>query len=145
MVETKSVFKPLSVKYQMLNNLIINSIILFIILEIYEVSWQKAPTLIGMLVNMYRYYAKSVVLFLIMQPTFYFSIGFAIFSNYSPAALTIVFLKTVDIATKIILLEQVFIKKEISQEMSVMLLTPLNSFLPYMGLLIYPPLIYLTI
>ena len=129
----------------MINEVILNYILLFIILEIYEVSWQKAPSIMGMIIRMHKYYSKSIFLFLIMQPTFYFSIGFAMLTNYSSSALFLLFIKTFDIATKILLIEQVFIKRELSQELSLILLAPINNFLPYIGLLIYPILIVLAI
>jgi len=129
----------------MINDLILNYILLFILLEIYELSWQKAPSIMGMLIRMHKYYQKSIFLFLIMQPTFYFAIGFAMLSNYAPSALILLFIKTFDIATKILLIEQVFKKKELSQELSLILLAPINSFLPYIGLLLYPILIALAI
>ena len=129
----------------MINDLILNYILLFILLEIYEVSWQKAPSIMGMLIRMHKYYQKSIFLFLIMQPTFYFAIGFAMLSNYAPSALILLFIKTFDIATKILLIEQVFKKRELSQELSLILLAPINSFLPYIGLLLYPILIALAI
>jgi len=129
----------------MINDVILNYILLFIVLEIYEISWQKAPSIMGMLIRMQKYYKKSIFLFLIMQPTFYFTIGFAMLSNYAPSALILLFIKTFDIATKIILIEQVFVKRELSQELSLILLAPINSFLPYIGLLVYPPLIALAI
>ena len=99
----------------------------------------------GMLIRMYKYYQKSIFVFLIMQPTFYFAIGFAMLSNYAPSAMILLFIKTFDIATKILLIEQVFTKKELSQDLSLVLLAPINSFLPYIGLIIYPPLIALAI
>jgi hypothetical protein len=80
-----------------------------------------------------------------MQPTFYFSIGFAMLSDYNPYALTLLFIKTLDIAMKIKLLEQVFIKKELSLEMSQTLLTPIHKLAPYIGLTLYPFLIYFTL
>lgn len=129
----------------MINEAILNYILLFILLEIFEVSWQKAPSIMGMLIRMYQYYQKSVFLFLIMHPTFYFAIGFVLLTNYSTASLILLFIKTFDIATKILLIEQVFIKKELSQELSLILLAPINSFLPYIGLLFYPVLIALAI
>ena len=129
----------------MINEVILNYVLLFIILEVYEISWQKAPSIMGMLIRMYKYYKKSILLFLIMHPTFYFSIGFVILTNYSASAMLLLFIKTFDIATKILLIEQVFIKRELSQELSLILLAPINSFLPYIGLLIYPPLIALAI
>lgn len=129
----------------MSNETILNYILLFILLEIFEVSWQKAPSIMGMLIRMYQHYQKSVFLFLIMHPTFYFAIGFVLLTNYSTSSLILLFIKTFDIATKILLIEQVFIKKELSQELSLILLAPVNSFLPYLGLLLYPVLIALAI
>lgn len=128
-----------------MDELILNYILLFAILEVYEISWQKAPSLMGMLFQMHKRYKKSIFLFLIMHPTFYFAIGFAMLSNYNGYALTLLFIKTVDLATKILLIEQVFIKKELSYELSLVLLAPINGFLPYIGLVIYPILIFLTL
>ncbi|MEA1891173.1 MAG: hypothetical protein U9N33_00510 [Campylobacterota bacterium] len=122
----------------MITEATLNYILLFIILELYEVSWQKAPSIMGMLIRMNRYYSKNIFLFLIMQPTFYFAIGFAMLSNYHPSAMILLFIKTVDIATKILLIEQVFIKRELSQELTLVLLAPINHFLPYIGVIIYP-------
>ena len=128
-----------------IDDLILNYIILFVFLELYEVSWQKASTLMGMMARMYQHYSKNIFLFLIMHPTFYFSIGFVMLSDYNPYALALVLIKTVDIATKILLLEQIFVKKELSHEMSLALLAPLNKFMPYIGLSIYPFLIFFAL
>lgn len=129
----------------MINELILNYIMLFVLLEIYEISWQKAPSIMGMLIRMNKYYAKSIFLFLVMNPTFYFSVWFAMLTEYSPSAMILLFIKTIDIATKILLIQQVFYKRKLTQELSLILLAPINSFLPYMGLLIYPPLIALAV
>ena len=129
----------------MINNLILNYVLIFMLLELYEVIWQKAPTIMGMISRMNKYYSKSIFLFLIMHPTFYFSIGFAMLSDYNIFAMILLFLKTADIATKILLIEQVFTKKRLSHELSLALLTPINSFLPYIGLFIYPIFIILAI
>ncbi|OHE10256.1 MAG: hypothetical protein A2513_07750 [Sulfurimonas sp. RIFOXYD12_FULL_33_39] len=99
----------------------------------------------GMIIRMNKYYAKNIFLFLIMQPTFYFAIGFVMLSDYNIYAIIILILKTADIATKILLIEQIFTKRELSHELSLILLAPINSFLPYMGLFIYPFLIALAI
>ena len=129
----------------MIDELILNYIILFVLLELFEVSWQKAPTLMGMLLRMYRYYSKNIFLFFIMNPTFSFSIGFAMLSDYNIYALILLFLKTVDVASKIVLIEQVFTKRSLSYDMSLILLAPINSFLPYVGLFFYPTLVYLAL
>ena len=129
----------------MIDDLILNYILIFVFLELYEISWQKAPSIMGMIIRMNRYYSKSILLFLIMQPTFYFAIGFAILCDYDIFAIIFLFLKTADVATKILLIEQIFTKKSLSQEMSLILLSPIDSFLPYIGLIIYPILIALAI
>jgi len=129
----------------MINDLILNYVLLFVLLEIYEISWQKAPSIMGMLIRMNKHYSKNILLFLIMHPTFYFAVGFVMLTNYAPSAMILLFVKTFDIATKILLIEQVFKKRELSQELSLILLAPINSFLPYLGLLFYPILILLAI
>lgn len=128
----------------MINETILNYLIIFIALELYEVSWQKADSIMGMLIQMYKQYSKSIFLFLLMNPTFYFSIWFAMISEYSISAMVLLFLKTMDVATKILLIEMVFIKKEVTQDLAMTLLTPINKFLPYIGLIIYPVLILLV-
>ncbi|MBE0514037.1 MAG: hypothetical protein IBX42_03615 [Sulfurimonas sp.] len=95
----------------------------------------------GMIIKMHRYYAKSIFLFLIMHPTFYFSIGFAMITDLNMYAVILLFLKTLDVATKILLIEQIYTKKELSQELSLILLAPINDFLPYIGMFAYPLLI----
>lgn len=129
----------------MIDDLILNYVIIFIFLELYEITWQKAPSIMGMIIRMHKYYSKSIFLFLIMHPTFYFSIGFAILSGYDIYAVLFFLLKTADITTKIILIEQVFTKRRLSHELSLILLAPINDFLPYLGLFIYIPLIILAI
>lgn len=129
----------------MIDEFVLNYIIIFMALELYEVLWQKANTLLGMLARMYQHYHKSVFVFLLMHPTFYFAIGFMILNDYNIYGVILLSIKTVDISTKLILIKQVFITKEISAEMSMMLLTPLHKFLPYLGLVAYPPLIYMAL
>lgn len=125
----------------MIDDLILNYVLLFILLEFFEVTWQRAPTIMGMIIKMHKYYSKSILLFLIMHPTFYFSIGFAMLTDLNIYAVILLFLKTLDIATKILLIEQIYTKRELSQELSLILLAPINSFLPYVGLFLYPLLI----
>lgn len=129
----------------MINDLAMNYLLVFILCELFEVSWQKAPSIMGMLLRMYMYYSKNVILFLIMNPTFYFAIGFAMLCDFNVYSVILLFLKSADIVTKIILIDQVFGKKELTSELSRMLLTPLSAYLPYVGFLVYPPLILLAI
>ena len=128
----------------MLEDTLLNYLILYTLLELYEVQWQKANTMLGMLARMYEQYAKNIFVFLLMNPTFYFAIMFMMVSDYNEYAIALFVIKGVDVATKMVLIKKVFIDKELSEEMTLALLSPLHKLLPYIGLLIYPPLIYLT-
>ena len=123
---------------------LINYIVLYILFEIYEVQWQKANTIIGMLARMYAEYKKSAFIFLMMHPTLYFAIMFAMLCDYNEYSLILLGVKSIDIITKMVLIKRVFIDKELSEELSLALLQPLNKLFPYMGLLLYPPLIYMA-
>jgi len=65
-------------------------------------------------------------------------------SNASPYALLLLLIKTFDVALKIVMIEQVFKKKTLTQELINILLTPIGKYLPYIGLTIYPFLIALS-
>ena len=129
----------------MIEEYIINYILLYIILEIFEVAWQKAHTLIGVLSRMHHYYNKSIFLFLIMHPTFYFSIIFMLLTNFNIYATILFMIKGVDIASKMVFIKQIFIDKEIYVGLEMVLLTPIKSIYLYLGLIVYPPLIYMAL
>ena len=129
----------------MLESTVFTYIILYIFLEIYEVQWQKAETIMGMLARMYQQYHKSIFLFLIMHPTFYFAVWFIFETNYNPYAVTLLLFKSADIITKILLIKKVFIDKELSEEFTLSLFTPIGPYMPYIGLLLYPFFIYMAL
>lgn len=120
-------------------------LLFYIGLEIFELQWQKANTLMDILGNLYRYYQKNIFLFFIMHPTYYFGIGLAMITDLSLGAVALLFIKTVDIATKVILLQQVFEKKELTAEMSAMLLAPLHPYMMYLSVVVYTPLVYFAL
>ena len=124
---------------------IIAVMILYLLLEGFEVRWQKAPTMLGMLVRIHRRYTQSIFYFLFMHPTYYFAIWLILYSKLSVASVILLFLKTVDIATKIVLMQQVFEKKEVSMQLHDMLMMPLEKWMPYIGFLVYPPLVLLAL
>ena len=128
----------------MIEDTLLNYLILYTLLELYEVQWQKANTMLGMLARMYEQYDKSAFVFLLMNPTFYFAIMFVLISNYNEYAVTLLVIKGIDVATKMILMKKVFIDKSLSKEMTLALVAPIHRLLPYIGLFVYPPLIYLT-
>jgi len=118
---------------------------LYVVLELFEIQWQKADSLMGMMLRLHRQYRRSILWFLLLHPTYYFAIWLAMASDYAPAALVMLFVKTVDIATKILMIQQIFEKRELSQEMTVMLLAPLHPLLPYISLFVYTPMVILAL
>ena len=97
----------------MMDEYVLNYILIFIALEFYEVLWQKANTLIGMLSRMYQHYHKSVFIFLLMHPTFYFLLALMMLNDYNIYAVVLLGIKTMDISMKLILIKQVFIDKKL--------------------------------
>lgn len=128
----------------MLSEIILTYIIFFVILEFYEVQWQKATTMMRMLARMYKYYQSNIFFFFFRHPTFYLSIYLMILTDYNIYAVSIFFIKVVDIAMKVMLIKQIFIDKKMSHELSLALLAPLPKGLPYIGLLLYPVLVFLA-
>jgi len=120
-------------------------ILIYILLELFEVQWQKSDTMMGVLGNLYRYYRRNIFLFFLMHPTFYIGIGIAMVTDLAFSAVALIFIKTVDIATKLILIQQVFEKQEINAELSQMLLAPLHPVMLYLSVFVYTPLVYFAI
>ena len=128
-----------------LQEYILNYVLLYILLEGYEIWWQRAGTLLGILARMYEQYKKNIWIFLLMQPTFYFGVVFMMLCDYNIYSVVLVSLKASDVVTKILLLQKVFIEKEVSTELSQLLVAPINQIFIYLGLVIYPILIVLAL
>jgi len=129
----------------MIEEYVLNYVLLYVLLESYEIWWQRAGTLLGILARMFEYYRKNIWLFLLMQPTFYFSIVFMMLCDYNIYSVIFLSIKAGDVLTKITLLKKVFIDKEVSKELSEVLLVPINQVFIYIGLIIYPILIVLAL
>ena len=119
-------------------------IFIYLVLEYYEIHWQKADSMMKMLLRMYEPYQKSPLLFFVMHPTYYYIIFLLLAMDEHTVLLAMLFIKTFDIAAKVLLIQQVFEKRKLSHEMSLMLLTPLHPLMPYIGLVVYPPFIYMA-
>jgi len=120
-------------------------LILFIAAEIFEILWQKSPTLLSMLDKIYGYYQKSPFLLYLMHPSYIFALYLFYLSNYNLWILAILMIKSIDIIFKVQLIQKHFIHDELSEEMKAMLRLPLHPIMLTMGLMIYPYLLYLAI
>ncbi|PHR57339.1 MAG: hypothetical protein COA44_06470 [Arcobacter sp.] len=117
--------------------------ILFIGAEIFELLWQRAPTLLVMIEKIYNYYKKSPYLLYLMHPSYILGIYLYYLSNYNGWILTILIIKSIDIMFKVLLIHKHFILNELSDELKLMLAQPLHPLMLAMGLSLYPYLLFL--
>jgi len=126
--------------------ILVELIIIMIILELIEAHLQKAETLKEMIEKLYLYYDKSVFLFFIIHPTFYFvlfvSLYLDILDFYIVAILTI---KTFDMFFKIELIKQCYLNKTIDDELKRMLTMQLTPWMSVLGVFIHAPLLFIAI
>ncbi len=97
------------------------------------------------LVRIRRRYERNIFTFFFMHPTYLFAIWLILQTQMSVASIALLFLKTVDIATKIVLMQQIFEKKEITPQLHDMLTARLEPWMPYIGLAVYVPLVALAL
>lgn len=120
-------------------------IMIYLILESFEFFTQKADTLMGMMVRLYERYKRGVHLFVLYHPSYLFSLFLAVYVNFSTEALIVVALKSIDIIVKIRMLEQIFIKKELAEDMALLLLQRINPLFFTLNFLIYLPLVIFSL
>jgi hypothetical protein len=66
-------------------------------------------------------------------------------TDYNLYAVIYFTIKAADIFTKLYMIKQVFIDKEVNAEMKMMLSMQLDKYLPYVGVLAYPPLVFFAL
>jgi len=120
-------------------------LILFIAAEIFELLWQKSPSLLVMLEKIHAYYQKSPYLLYLMHPSYVFSLYLFYLSGYNLWILAILVIKSIDIIFKVMLIQRLFIHDSLSEEMKTILRQPLHPIMMTMGLMLYPYLLYLAI
>lgn len=121
-------------------------IIIMIVLELIEANLQKAGTLEEMIEKLYVYYNKSVFLFFIIHPSFYFVLFVSLYLNvlnfYIIAILTI---KVFDMFFKIELIRQRYIRKNMDEELKEMFTMKLAPWMGFLGVFMYVPLLFMAI
>jgi hypothetical protein len=126
------------------NALLLTIILLFA--ELFEATIQRAQTLLGVLAKLYAYYQKSIFLFFLIQPGFYFILFVVVLTGV--LNLTMIFLlalKIFDLFYKIELIKKVFIERKVSPEIAQMLEWKLPSMFFLMGAALYPPLLFFAL
>ena len=119
-------------------------LIILIFLEFFEISWQKGKNFRDYVSNLFGYYKKGIIFFMLLHPTLYF-ILFAQMSlqNYSVLASILVMIKVVDVGFKISLMDKIYNKKDLgSFEPLLKENYDIPSGMKLLGIVIYPTLFF---
>lgn len=116
--------------------------IILVILEIFEISWQKGKNFRDYISSLFSFYKKGVIFFILLHPTLYFVIFAQItLQNYSFLASSLVIIKFLDLSFKISLMDKIYNNKNLGS------FEPLlkgNYNIPagfkFIGIIIYPTL-----
>ena len=112
-------------------------ILFFIALELFESNWQKADSFYGVIKNNYQIYSKSISLFLVLNPTFIYSIYLAFtLNNFSFFMSSIIVVKFIDISFRLHLMKKIQNDEDITSIVPFDI--PMNIYYRYINVLIYP-------
>jgi hypothetical protein len=118
-------------------------IIALVLAELFEAILQRADTLYGAMEKLYSYYNKSIFLFFLVQPSLYIIIFASLLTGVlNMSMIFLLALKIFDMFYKLELIESIFIKRKVPDDIAVMLRWKIPSWFFLMGLLLYPPLLY---
>ena len=109
----------------------------FIALEIFESNWQKSDTFYGVIKNNYMVYEKGLFYFILLNPTFIYSIYLSyLLQNFGFLMTFIIGLKFADITFRLHLLNKIDRDEDITQIIPIDM--PMNNMLRYINVFIYP-------
>ncbi len=118
-------------------------ILILIILELFEAWWQRSDTMMGVLAEGYHYYQKSIFLFFLMHPSFYYILFVILFTQVLNGwMVTILLLKSVDLFFKITMMQNIFLKGEADDVLGSFLEEPLSPWIFLTGVSLYPFLLF---
>ena len=119
---------------------------ILVILELFEAMMQRADTLGGVIERLYGWYQKSIFLFFLVHPTFYFVLFVVIVTDLLNFYMVmIIAMKVFDLFYKIELIKAIFIRQKVSADLAAMLAWRIPSWFFLTGVLLYPPLLYLAL
>ena len=126
--------------------IVMKIVTMMIVLELFEIYIQKADTLKEMIDNLYLYYNRSVFLFFLVHPTFYYVLGVTLyFDTFNFYSITILVLKGFDIFFKMELLKQLYYEPVMDAELENMMTLKMTLGIKFLAPLTYVPLLYLSI
>lgn len=127
-------------------DIVFQLITIMIFLELIEAHFQRAGTLGEMIDRLYGYYSKSIFLFFILHPTFYFVLCVGLYLNvFNFFIITILLFKILDLFFKIEIIKQRYQKEEMDSELVKMLNSQMAPWMGFLGLITYVPLLFMAI
>jgi len=116
---------------------------ILVFLELFEAFMQRSDTLYGVIEKLYGWYRKSIFLFFLMHPSFYFILFVVIATNtLNIYMILILAFKIFDLFYKLELIKRIFIRQDVPQDLAMMLEWKIPSWFFLMGVALYPPLLY---
>lgn len=128
-------------------NILSQIVLLMLIIELIETHLHKAETLGLMIDRLYGYYQKSVFLFFLVHPSFYFTVFVSLYLNIlNFYMIAILLLKGLDIFFKIEMIRQKFVYKEsMDKELENMLRLKMSPLVSFLSSLMYVPLLAMAL
>lgn len=128
-------------------NILSQIVLLMLIIELIETHLHKAETLGLMIDRLYGYYQKSVFLFFLVHPSFYFTIFVSLYLNIlNFYMIAILLLKGLDIFFKIEMMRQKFVYKEsMDKELENMLRLKMSPLVSFLSSFMYLPLLAMAL
>jgi len=113
--------------------------------ELFEAAWQQADTLRGAIENGYRYYQRSIFLFLVMHAGYVLTLFVSLYYNLlNWPIIGILAFKTLDIFFKLDMIGRLHGHRELTPEMEAMLVTPIPRWYFLAGVMAYPWFMYVA-
>jgi hypothetical protein len=116
---------------------------ILVVLELFEATMQRADTLYGVIEKLNVWYQKSIFTFFLIHPSFYFVLFVAIITDVLNIYMILILaFKTFDLFYKIELIKTIFMKQKVPADLSVMLEWKIPSWFFFIGVTLYPPLLF---
>ena len=114
--------------------------------ELFEAAWQRADSLWGVIENGWRYYRRSVFLFLVMHTGYLYILFLSLrYDVLNWPIIGMLAFKTLDIFFKLDLIGRLHGKRDVSLEMREVLETPIPDWYVLAGAVTYPWFVYLAL
>jgi small-conductance mechanosensitive channel len=119
-------------------------LLLLIFLEVFEIFWQRGKSFKEYVENLFWFYKKGIIIFILLHPTLYF-VMFAqiLLQNWSFLASLLVLVKVFDVGFKISLMDKIYNNKDLGSFKSLMEVDfPISMSIKGIGLILYSLLFF---